>query len=102
MCIRDRNEESPPRVEGSRCVGQKTQLGGGRSGRLGIDAHLVARLALVLELHDAVDERVDRVVRAEADVLSRVPLRAALPDDDVAGDDARISWHIKRASARLA
>src|SRR5215475_16020420 len=55
--------------------------------RRGIDADLVARAAVVLELHDAVDERVDRVVRAEADVPARVPFGAALADDDVPGHD---------------
>src|SRR6185437_2326731 len=65
------------------------RLRGGRLGLLlGIDADLVARLALVLELHDAVDERVDRVVGPESDVAARVPLGAALADDDVARDHA--------------
>src|SRR4051812_16000396 len=41
----------------------------------------------MLELHDAVDQGVDRVIRAEADVAARVPLCAALADDDVARDD---------------
>ena len=41
----------------------------------------------MLELHDAVDERVDREVGAEAHVTARVPLRATLADDDVAGND---------------
>ena len=59
---------------------------------LGVHADLVGLGALVLELHDAVDEGVDRVVRAQADVAARVPLGAALPDDDVAGaDDLRTS-----------
>src|SRR5687768_8976151 len=51
--------------------------------RLGrVDADLLATLVLVLEGHHAVDEGVDRVVAPEADVLARVPLRAALADDD--------------------
>lgn len=52
----------------------------------GNDADLEALLVLVLELDDAVDERVDRVVGAEPDVFARVPLGAALTDDDVARD----------------
>src|SRR6185503_10906287 len=63
---------------------------------------LVARLALVLELHDAVDQRIDRVVRAESDVLTRVPLRAALPDDDVAGDDVLAAELLDPAILRVA
>src|SRR5688500_14418951 len=62
------------------------QPSGRRRDRLGgIDADLLPRLRLVLELHDAIDERIDRVVRAEADVGARVPLRAALAHDDGAG-----------------
>src|SRR4029453_3915149 len=67
-----------------------------------IDADLVAPLALVLELHDALDERVDRVVRADADVAARVPLGAALPDDDVAGDDALAAKLLDAAVLRVA
>src|SRR5919198_876281 len=49
----------------------------------GIDADAEARAVLVLELHDAVDQGVDRVIRPHADVAPRVVLRAALTDDDV-------------------
>src|SRR6266545_1378654 len=56
-------------------------------GLLRIDAHLEPRAVLVLELHDAVDKRVDREIRAETDVAARMPLRSALADDDVPGDD---------------
>src|SRR6185312_6397826 len=49
----------------------------------GIDRDLEPRLALVLELHDAVNEGEDRVVGAEADVVARVPACAALAHDDV-------------------
>src|SRR4051812_40062901 len=63
-------------------AGRLGGLGGGR-----IDADLEARLALVLELHHAVDQRVDSVVRAETHVVPRVPLGAALAENDVAGDD---------------
>ena len=52
-----------------------------------VHADLETRAILVLELHDAVDERVNREISSEADVAARMPLRAALTDDDVAGDD---------------
>ena len=52
---------------------------------VGYDADLVPLLVLVLELHDAVDEREDRVIRAQPDVRAGVPLRPVLADDDVAG-----------------
>src|SRR6476661_11108390 len=68
----------------------------------GIHADLLPRLALVLELHHAVDEGVDGVVRAEADVLARVPLRAALAHDDVAGDDLLTAELLDAAVLRVA
>ena len=52
-----------------------------------IDADLIAALAVVLELHDAVDESVDREISSKTDIAAGVPLRAALADDDVAGND---------------
>src|SRR5690242_6187558 len=39
------------------------------------------------EIHRADDSGVDRVVAANADARARMPLRAALADDDVARDD---------------
>ena len=42
--------------------------------------------ALLLELHDAVALRIQRVVFAHADVLARIVLGAALANDDVARD----------------
>src|SRR5262252_1231713 len=69
--------------------------------RRGVDADLVARAAVVLELHDAVDEGVDRVVRAEADVAARVPLRAALAHDDVARDDLLAAVLLDAAVLRI-
>src|SRR4051812_26444617 len=82
-----------------------TRLGRGRRrnavGRRGVDAHLVATLALVLELHDAVDEGVDRVVRTQANVVARVPLGAALTNDDVAGYDALTAVLLHAAVLRI-
>src|SRR5438067_12511585 len=58
-----------------------------RRGRLDrVDAHSLPVLVLVLELHDPVDEGVDRVVAAEPDVTAGVEHRADLADDDVACD----------------
>src|SRR6185312_14786236 len=57
-------------------------FGGGRQ-RLNRDMDAVARLAG--ERHLAVDQREDRVVAPQADILPRVPLGAALADQDVAG-----------------
>src|SRR5207302_10861891 len=47
------------------------------------DARAAAVLAEPLVLHDAVDQREERVVAPHADVRSRVDPRAALPDEDV-------------------
>src|ERR1700722_13999282 len=46
--------------------------------------HAVVRPAL--ELHLPVDQREDRVVATQANVVARLPLGAALAEDDVAGD----------------
>src|SRR5687768_18248616 len=71
-------------------------------GRRWIDADLVTMLVLVLELHDAVDQRIDRVVRADADVPPGVPFRAALADDDVAGNHALAAVLLDAAVLRVA
>ena len=52
----------------------------------GDDADERAVLTAFVELHDAVDEGVEGVILAHADVLAGVVDRAALTDDDVAGD----------------
>src|SRR5687768_8618598 len=76
---------------------------GRRVGFLGrIDADLEAKLVLVLELHDAIDQRIDRVVRSEPDVPARVPLRAALPHDDVAGRHTLAAELLDPAELRVA
>src|SRR5215212_4548553 len=67
-----------------------------------INGDLVARLALVLELHNAVDQRVDREIAAESDVAARVPLRSALADDDVTGDDFLTAELLHAAVLRIA
>src|SRR5258708_5040452 len=86
-CGAERGQKKETSTNGGLLDAAKGELRRGRrSGRLGlrrIDADLVARLALVLELHDAVDQRVDRIVRAEPDVVAGVPARAALTEDDI-------------------
>src|SRR5215510_2508886 len=67
----------------------------------GIDADLVLRAVLVLELHDAVDEGVDGVVRAQTDVVAGMPLGSALADDDVAGDHALATVLLHAAVLRI-
>ena len=52
----------------------------------GEDADEGAVLAAFVELHHAIDEGVESVVLAHADVLAGVVDGAALADDDVAGD----------------
>ena len=51
-----------------------------------INADELAGSALVLKLHDAVDQREQRVVFATADVVAGFPTRATLPRDDVAAE----------------
>src|SRR5271166_922195 len=63
-------------------IGSGALLGGSRQ-RCDGNMHAVIRPAL--ELHLAVDQREDRVVASEAYMVPRLPLGAALADDDVAG-----------------
>src|SRR5438045_1686667 len=49
-----------------------------------LDVHASPR---AIEAHLAVDQREDGVITAEPDVFARQKFRAALSDDDVAGDD---------------
>src|ERR1051325_2276700 len=70
--------------------------------RLRIDADFVAPVVLVLELHHAVDQRIDREVRAEADVATRMPFGAALADDDVAANDFLAADLFRAAVLRIA
>src|SRR2546430_9586919 len=70
--------------------------------RFWVDADLVPRPALVLKLHDAVDQRVDREIAAKTDVAARMPLRSALPDDNVARDDFLAAELFDAAVLRIA
>src|SRR5262249_42800253 len=56
----------------------------------------------VLKAHDAVDERVQRVVGAHPDVCARMPLGAALAQNDVPGDDAFAAVLLHAAEFRVA
>jgi len=58
---------------------------GGSAGRIYTDP--LAGFADALELHDAVREREQGVITADADVRSRTELRSALTDEDIAGKD---------------
>src|SRR5205823_2588715 len=49
-----------------------------------IDIHPSSRS---VEAYISIDQRKNRVVAAESDVLARQKFRSALPDNDVAGDD---------------
>src|SRR5262249_46326241 len=57
------------------------------SGRRGDDRNLLLLAGLPLEGDLAVDEREERVVLTEADVLASVERRTDLADDDAAGGD---------------
>jgi hypothetical protein len=80
---------------------QRAQLRGAGLLR-GVNADLEARPILVLELHESIDERVDREIGSEADVAARVPLGAALAHDDVAGDDFLPAELLHAAVLRIA
>ena len=54
---------------------------------LGVYADEFAFLALVLKLDKAFDQSKERVVLAAADIIARLPLRAALTRQDVAAED---------------
>src|SRR5688572_20514297 len=101
-CLEKR--EAPPSGGASRFESEPRVPSGRRRlfGNCRVDADLVAALVLVLELHDAFDEREDRVVVAHADVGARMPLRSALADNDVAGDHALAAELLDAAVFRIA
>src|SRR5206468_2372794 len=51
-----------------------------------VDRHVGSAVGFVLERHRAFDERKEGMVLADADIDARVPLGAALTDQDVAGE----------------
>src|SRR5213076_872452 len=87
----------------------RTRRGSSSQGRLAgsgrLDAHRALALgALHREVDLAVREREQRVVAAQAHVLARVELRAALAHDDVPGLDglATIDLHAQVLRVRIA
>src|SRR5262245_62066735 len=68
----------PPLAKGG-AASTRRSVGGG----LDVDA-----AAFLVEVNRTFDQREDRVVAPQADILAGTPLGAALTDDDVSGDDA--------------
>jgi hypothetical protein len=64
-------------------------------------ADLVLLLVVVLELHDTVDERVDGIVGAHADITAGMPLRTTLARDDVAGGHELTAVLLDAAKLRI-
>ena len=52
-----------------------------------VNGNLHARLVFALELHVSFDQRKDRVVSSETNILAGMELCAVLLDDDVAGEN---------------
>src|SRR6516162_1216967 len=67
--------------------------------RVNRDLALRARAPLVL--HDAVDQREERVVLGDADVVSRVNRSADLADQDTAGRDALATVDLGPSALRV-
>lgn len=55
---------------------------------------MTVETTLDFELDDAVNEGVERVILAHADVVAGVELRAALTNDDAAGADRRVTENL--------
>src|SRR5205807_9250140 len=68
---------------------------------LGLDTDLVSLAVLVLELHHAIDEREDRVVRSHTHIAAGMPLRADLAEHDVAGNDSLAAKLLHAAEFRI-
>src|SRR5271165_5629572 len=59
----------------------------GRSLRHRDNGYVGTTLGFCLELNSSIDQREQRMVPAETDILARMPLGAALARNDIAGDD---------------
>src|SRR3990172_9301541 len=68
----------------------------------GIDAHLLAIAPTALEGHPAADQREQGEVAADADVRSRLHLRAALADEHATGRDLRAGVRLHAQPLTLA
>jgi hypothetical protein len=66
-----------------------------------INADELARPPFVFKLHNAIDQREQRIVLAAADVVAGFPLRATLPRDDVAAEHALAAEFLQTESLRL-
>ena len=73
---------------------------GSESGRFDVNV-VAAEGALHFELDGAVNEGVERVVLARADVVAGVELRAALTNDDAASVDGCIAENLHAKTLRL-
>src|SRR4051812_43321544 len=62
---------------------------------------LAAMLTLHRELYLPVDQRIQRVILAEADVVARMDPRSALADDDAAGRDRLAAKGLHAEALRL-
>ena len=71
----------------TKCFGDLRGLRSKFRRTLRVHADEFALASLVLELHEAFDEREERVVFSTTDVLSGLPLGSALTRDDVSTDD---------------
>src|ERR1700757_4757989 len=68
---------------------------------LGVDRDLALRARAPLVLHDAVDQREERVVLGDADVAPRVNRSTDLADQDAAGGDALAAVDLGPAALRV-
>src|SRR5579875_791655 len=89
---------------GRGCRSRRSDCGDQRLPRGGrVDAHALALAAQrLLEFDVAVDQGVKGVVPAHADVDARLPLRAALADDDAAGAQVLAAELLDAEALRLA
>jgi len=66
-----------------------------------INADELSGPALVLKLHDAIDQREQRIILAAADVVAGFPLCAALARDDVAAENSLTAKLLQTEPLRL-
>lgn len=71
------------------------KLSSGFRGLFGVNADEFAFLAFIFEFYEAFDKREQRVVLADADVIARLPFRAALTRQDIAAEDVFAAEFLK-------
>lgn len=69
---------------------------------LGLDGVNIHAATVAVKADAALDERVDRVVTTESNVLAGLPLGAALAENDVAGDDVLTTEFLHAATLAVA